>query len=141
MKTFKDFYKAEQEKSINESYKHQGVIDLPYDDLIEFLESLSNMLTPLSYKNKIKYKDNFSYDGVYVGEMFFDSSALNDIKTTIERVVATKLKGQKIEHIFNFYNEELEFRIGVIGFSNSGICNINNSAGQLIKKELFTKIR
>lgn len=137
MKTFKDFYKIEQQKSLNESYKHQGVVDLPYDDLIEFLESPSNMLTPLSYKNKIKYKDNFSYDGVYVG----DSSALNDIKSTIERVVSTKLKGQKIEHIFNFYNEELEFRIGAIGFSNSGICNINNSAGQLIKKELFTKVR
>lgn len=60
MKTFKDFYKDEV---LNESYKHQGVVDLPYDDLIEFLESLSNMLTPLSYKNKIKYKDNFSYDG------------------------------------------------------------------------------
>lgn len=53
MKTFKDFYKIEQQKSLNESYKHQGVVDLPYDDLIEFLESLSNMLTPLSYKNKI----------------------------------------------------------------------------------------
>lgn len=38
MKTFKDFYKAEQEKLINESYKHQGVMDLPYDDAIDLLE-------------------------------------------------------------------------------------------------------
>ena len=38
MKTFKDFYKIEQQKTLNETYKHQGVMDLPYDDAIDLLE-------------------------------------------------------------------------------------------------------
>lgn len=138
MKTFKDFYKDEV---LNESYKHQGVVDLAYDDVIDFLKELNFDLTTLSGRYKIKYKDGFSYDGVYVGQLFFDNSALRDIQSKIESLVASELKGQKVEHIFKFYDDELEFRLGVIGFSNSGVCNLNKTADQLIKKELFTKIR
>lgn len=113
---------------------------MPYDDLIEFLESLSNMLTPLSYKNKIKYKDNFSYDGVYVGELYFDKSMLDTIKHRLEFIFNLYFKGYKVEHVVQFYDDELTIRVGLLGFYSSK-CSIIKATHEAIKKEFFTKVR
>lgn len=140
MKTFKDFYKIEQQKSLNETYKHQGVMDLPYDDAIDLLENISIEFNVLSSQSKLKYKDNISYDGVYVGELYFDKSMLDTIKHRLEFIFNLHFKGYKVEHVVQFYDDELTIRVGLLGFYSSK-CSIIKATHEAIKKEFFTKVR
>lgn len=125
---------------VNESYKHLGVMDLPYDDAIDLLKQISIEFNVLSNEFKLKYKDSISYDGVYVGELYFDESALDKIKHRLEFIFNLHFKGYKVEHVFQFYGDELTLRVGLLGF-HSSTCSILKPTLEAIRKELFTKVR
>lgn len=115
-------------------------MDLPYDDAIDLLEKISIEFNVLSSQSKLKYKDNISYDGVYVGELYFDKSMLDTIKHRLEFIFNLYFKGYKVEHVVQFYDDELTIRVGLLGFYSSK-CSIIKATHEAIKKEFFTKVR